>query len=70
LGVNPARIVDLSKVKVPLYVLASREDHIVPWKSAYGSKDLVGIDARFVLTASGHVAGSLILRHATSAAIG
>src|SRR5258708_17305977 len=31
--------IDLSKVKVPLYVLASREDHIVPWKSAYGSKD-------------------------------
>jgi polyhydroxyalkanoate synthase subunit PhaC len=49
--------IDLSKVKVPLYVLASREDHIVPWKSAYGSKDLIGINARFVLAASGHVAG-------------
>src|SRR3954452_16793645 len=49
--------IDLSKVKVPLYVLASREDHIVPWKSAYASKDLLGKDARFVLAASGHVAG-------------
>ena len=49
--------VDLSKVKVPLYVLASREDHIVPWKSAYGSTDLIGIKPRFVLAASGHVAG-------------
>jgi polyhydroxyalkanoate synthase subunit PhaC len=49
--------IDLSKVKVPLYVLASREDHIVPWKSAYGSRDLIGKDARFVLAASGHVAG-------------
>jgi polyhydroxyalkanoate synthase len=49
--------VDLSKVKVPLFVLASREDHIVPWKSAYGSKDLIGKEARFVLAASGHVAG-------------
>jgi len=49
--------IDLSCVKVPLYVLASREDHIVPWKSAYGSKDLIGIDARFVLAASGHIAG-------------
>src|SRR6476646_6936408 len=49
--------IDLSKVKVPLYILASREDHIVPWRSAYGSKDLIGIDARFVLAASGHVAG-------------
>jgi len=49
--------IDLSTVKVPLYILASREDHIVPWKSAYGSKDLIGIDARFVLAASGHIAG-------------
>ena len=49
--------IDLSKVKVPLYVLASREDHIVPWRSAYISKDLIGKDARFVLAASGHVAG-------------
>ena len=49
--------IDLSKVKVPIYLLASREDHIVPWKTAYGSKDLIGGDARFVLAASGHVAG-------------
>jgi polyhydroxyalkanoate synthase subunit PhaC len=49
--------VDLSKVKVPLYVLASREDHIVPWQSAYRSTDLMGKDPRFVLAASGHVAG-------------
>jgi polyhydroxyalkanoate synthase len=49
--------IDLSKVRVPLYVRASREDHIVPWKAAYGSKDLIGIAARFVLAASGHVAG-------------
>jgi polyhydroxyalkanoate synthase len=49
--------IDLSKVSVPLYVLASREDHIVPWQSAYRSKDLIGRDPRFVLAASGHVAG-------------
>ena len=49
--------IDLSKVKQPLYLLASREDHIVPWKTAYGSKDLIGKDVRFVLAASGHVAG-------------
>jgi polyhydroxyalkanoate synthase len=49
--------IDLSRVKVPLYVLASREDHIVPWQSAYHSKDLIGKDPRFVLAASGHVAG-------------
>jgi polyhydroxyalkanoate synthase len=49
--------VDLSKVELPIYLLASREDHIVPWKSAFHSKDLVGGEARFVLAASGHVAG-------------
>ncbi|MDI1265493.1 MAG: class I poly(R)-hydroxyalkanoic acid synthase [bacterium] len=49
--------VDLSQAKVPLYVLASREDHIVPWQSAFRSKGLIGKDPRFVLAASGHVAG-------------
>lgn len=49
--------IDLSSVKVPLYVLASREDHIVPWQSAFRSKDLIGKEPRFVLAASGHVAG-------------
>jgi polyhydroxyalkanoate synthase len=49
--------VDLSKIEVPIYLLASREDHIVPWKTAFRSKDLVGGEARFVLAASGHVAG-------------
>jgi polyhydroxyalkanoate synthase len=49
--------IDLSKVKVPMFILASREDHIVPWQSAFHSKDLMGRDPRFVLAASGHVAG-------------
>jgi poly[(R)-3-hydroxyalkanoate] polymerase subunit PhaC len=49
--------IDLSSIKVPLDVLASREDHIVPWQTAYRSKDLMGKDPRFVLAASGHVAG-------------
>jgi len=49
--------VDLSKIDAPVYLLASREDHIVPWKSAFSSKDLIGGEARFVLAASGHVAG-------------
>ena len=49
--------VDLSKIGLPIYLLASREDHIVPWKSAFRSKDLIGGEARFVLAASGHVAG-------------
>ena len=49
--------IDLSKVKVPIFILASREDHIVPWQSAFRSKDLMGKEPRFVLAASGHVAG-------------
>jgi len=49
--------IDLSKVKVPLFLLASREDHIVPWQSAFRSKDIMGREPRFVLAASGHVAG-------------
>jgi polyhydroxyalkanoate synthase len=49
--------IDLSVVKAPLYILASREDHIVPWKSAFRSKDIFGENPRFVLAASGHVAG-------------
>ena len=49
--------VDLSEITVPFYLLASRDDHIVPWKTAFRSKDLVGGEARFVLAASGHVAG-------------
>ena len=34
--------IDLSKVNVPIYLLASREDHIVPWQSAFRSRDLMG----------------------------
>jgi polyhydroxyalkanoate synthase len=49
--------VDLSKARIPLYLLASREDHIVPWQSAFRSKGLIGREPRFVLAASGHVAG-------------
>lgn len=49
--------VDLRHIDVPAYVYASREDHIVPWASAYASARLLGGDTRFVLGASGHIAG-------------
>jgi polyhydroxyalkanoate synthase len=49
--------VDLGKVAVPTYVLATREDHIVPWRTAYQTTQLLRGEARFVLGASGHVAG-------------
>ena len=49
--------VDLGKIAAPAYIYASREDHIVPWKTAYASNDLLGGDTTFVLGASGHIAG-------------
>jgi polyhydroxyalkanoate synthase len=49
--------VDLSRVRHPTYVLATREDHIVPWRTAYRTTQLLKGDMRFVLGASGHVAG-------------
>jgi polyhydroxyalkanoate synthase len=49
--------VDLSKIKVPSYFLATREDHIAPWRAAYAGVKLLAGPRRFVLAASGHVAG-------------
>ena len=49
--------VDLGAIRLPTYVLATREDHIVPWKSAYLSTRHLKGDTRFVLGAAGHVAG-------------
>ncbi|MEO8159053.1 MAG: class I poly(R)-hydroxyalkanoic acid synthase [Betaproteobacteria bacterium] len=48
---------DLGSITIPAYILATREDHIVPWKSAYASVGLLGGSSEFVLVASGHVAG-------------
>ena len=49
--------VDLSRIAVPAFIYASREDHIVPWQTAYASTRLLGGETRFVLGASGHIAG-------------
>jgi polyhydroxyalkanoate synthase len=38
-------------------VLATKEDHIAPWKSTYAATQLYAGDVRFVLGASGHIAG-------------
>jgi polyhydroxyalkanoate synthase len=56
LSMAGARI-DLTRLRMPAYVYASRDDHIVPWRSAYRTTSLVGGDATFVLGASGHIAG-------------
>jgi polyhydroxyalkanoate synthase len=49
--------VDLGRVDLPAYVLATMEDHIVPWRSAYCTTRLFSGDVHFVLGASGHIAG-------------
>ncbi|HVY05404.1 MAG TPA: class I poly(R)-hydroxyalkanoic acid synthase [Burkholderiales bacterium] len=48
---------DLGDVDLPAYIVATRDDHIVPWRSAYASIGLLGGETQFVLGASGHVAG-------------
>jgi polyhydroxyalkanoate synthase len=48
---------DLRKIKCPTYIVATREDHIAPWKSAYRATQLYKGPVKFVLAASGHIAG-------------
>ena len=48
---------DLRKIKVPAYILSTREDHIAPWKSTYRATQIYAGKTRFVLAASGHIAG-------------
>lgn len=49
--------IDLGLIDMPNYIVATREDHIVPWQSAYLNTQLLSGEARFVLGASGHIAG-------------
>ena len=51
------RPLDLGAIRCPAFVLATRDDHIVPWHSAYASTQLLGGRIEFVLGASGHIAG-------------
>jgi polyhydroxyalkanoate synthase len=51
--------VSLKRIRIPAYVFAAREDHIVPWKGGYESARTLGGKVTFVLGASGHIAGSI-----------
>lgn len=48
---------DLRRIQAPVYIYGSREDHIVPWDAAYRSTQIFAGPKRFVLGASGHIAG-------------
>ncbi|WP_374379118.1 PHA/PHB synthase family protein [Dongia sp.] len=49
--------IDLTTIKQPTFVLATREDHIAPWIAAYAATQTYAGDVTFVLAASGHIAG-------------
>jgi polyhydroxyalkanoate synthase len=49
--------IDLGKIKTPAFVLSTREDHIAPWRSTYAATRLYKGPVKFVLSASGHIAG-------------
>ena len=57
-GITLANVpIDLRKIEAPIYFLSAREDHIAPWRSTYAGTRLMSGPVRFVLGASGHVAG-------------
>jgi len=49
--------IDLNKVNLPVYIYGSREDHIVPIGGSYASTQVLPGRKRFVMGASGHIAG-------------
>ena len=49
--------IDVRKVETPTYILSTREDHIAPWKTTFETTRLFSGPIRFVLGASGHIAG-------------
>jgi polyhydroxyalkanoate synthase len=48
---------DLAKVHIPIYNLATREDHIAPPRSVFLGSSFFGSEVTFVLAGSGHIAG-------------
>ncbi|HBP29237.1 MAG TPA: class I poly(R)-hydroxyalkanoic acid synthase [Advenella kashmirensis] len=52
-----AEAVNLADLDMPAYVYGSKEDHIVPWDASFASARLLSGDVRYILGASGHIAG-------------
>ena len=49
--------IDLRRIETPSFFLSAREDHIAPWKSTYAATQVFSGPVKFVLSASGHIAG-------------
>jgi polyhydroxyalkanoate synthase subunit PhaC len=49
--------IDLGRIRTPSFLLSTREDHIAPWRSTYAATQIYKGPVRFVLSASGHIAG-------------
>ncbi len=49
--------IDLTKIRLPVFMLSTKEDHIAPWKTTYAATRLYRGPVKFVLAASGHIAG-------------
>jgi polyhydroxyalkanoate synthase len=49
--------IDLGAIDIPVYILAAKDDHIAPWISAFVATRLYSGAVKFVLAASGHIAG-------------
>jgi polyhydroxyalkanoate synthase subunit PhaC len=49
--------IDLGRIAVPSFVISTREDHIAPWRSTYAATQTYAGPVKFVLAASGHIAG-------------
>jgi polyhydroxyalkanoate synthase subunit PhaC len=49
--------IDLGKIRTPAFLLSTREDHIAPWRSTYAATQIYQGPVKFVLSASGHIAG-------------
>jgi polyhydroxyalkanoate synthase len=51
------QILDMSKIKTPMFHVATTEDHIAPWKSVYMGLSQYNSNIEFTLANSGHIAG-------------
>jgi polyhydroxyalkanoate synthase subunit PhaC len=49
--------IDLKRLRLPVYWVSTKEDHIAPWKATYQSTQILKGQKRFVLAGSGHIAG-------------